>query len=107
MIRRPGAFETDLFEQAAYIARDNIDAAERLVDSVEATLRALERMPRLGRVWRSPAGRRAEVRHRAVNGFPNQLLFYRVIDGGIEALRLLHAARDLGRALSDGDSSND
>ena len=49
MIRRLGPFETDLVEQASYIARDDLDAAERLVDSVGATLRKLERMPRLGR----------------------------------------------------------
>lgn len=101
MIRRLGAFEADLFDQAAYIAVDSIDAAERLVDAVSATLKSLERMPRLGRVWKSPASWAAEVRHRAVSGFPNHLIFYRVTDDGIEALRLLHAARDLGSVLSE------
>ena len=71
------------------------------MDAVSATLKSLERMPRLGRVWESRARWAAEVRHRAVNGFPNQLIFYRATDDGIEALRLLHAARDLGSALSE------
>jgi len=99
VIRRQGPFETDLVEQASYIARDNLDAAERLVDAVAATLRKLERMPRLGRAWGSGADRVLDVRYRAVDGFHNHLVFYRPIQDGIEALRLLHAARDLGRAL--------
>jgi len=101
LIRRLGPFETDLVEQASYIARDNLDAAERLVDAVGVTLKALERMPRLGRAWGSDADRLQDVRYRAVHGFPNHLVFYRPPADGVEALRLLHAARDLGRELRD------
>jgi toxin ParE1/3/4 len=101
VIRRAGDFERDLYDQAAHIARDSIDAAERLVDSVEDTLRALERMPRLGRRWSSPRAGLHEVRYFGVRKLPNHLLFYRAIEGGVEALRLLHAARDLGRAMEE------
>jgi toxin ParE1/3/4 len=47
--------------------------------------------PRLGglRVWR-------------IEGFLNHLVFYRAVDGGIEVVRISHAARDIDRTLESG-----
>ena len=101
MIRRAGAFQSDLVDQATWIAYDSLDAADRHIAAVDETLRALEKLPRMGRPWRSRARGLRGVRTRAVREFPNHLIFYRPIDGGVEALRLLHAARDLGRALRE------
>lgn len=105
MIRRRAAFDADVIEQAVWIAGDNARSADRFLCAIEETLRLLETAPRSGRRWESPNVRLAGVRHRAVRQFPNRLLFYRPVADttgrGIEALRLLHAARDLGRAMVD------
>jgi len=56
-------------------------------------------MPHAGRRHASGRRRLRELRVRGVSGFPNQLIFYRPIRGGIEAVRVLHAARDFDQAL--------
>lgn len=45
-----------------------------------------------------PARLRA-IRSFAVRGFPNHIIFYLKVHGGIEVLRVLHGARDLRRDL--------
>jgi len=100
IVRRPLA-DVDLLAQAAFIASDDPDAGRRLLAAAERTYAMLERMPRLGRrtPFRDPRTR--ELRMRAVIGFPNQIVFYRPIRGGIDVVRVLHAARDLPRALRE------
>ena len=34
-----------------------------------------------------------------IDGFPNHLIFYRPIEGGIEIVRVLHGVRDIGAVL--------
>jgi toxin ParE1/3/4 len=34
-----------------------------------------------------------------IDGFPNHLIFYRPIEGGIEIVRVLHGARDIDAVL--------
>jgi toxin ParE1/3/4 len=100
IVRRPLA-DLDLLAQGEFIARDDPDAARRLLVAAERTYAMLERTPRVGRrpPFRDPRTR--ELRMRAITGFPNQIVFYRPIRGGIEVVRVLHAARDLPRALRE------
>jgi len=35
------------------------------------------------------------VRSFPLKGFPNHLVYYRAVEGGIEVLRVLHGARDI------------
>jgi toxin ParE1/3/4 len=100
IVRRP-AFDEDLVEQATYIGLDDPAAADRLFDCVDETLGLLARMPRLGRAVPFDSPYLAGLRMRAVKGFPNQIVFYVPTKGGIECVRLLHAARDLPTALRD------
>lgn len=36
-----------------------------------------------------------------IRRFPNHLIFYRPIDGGIEVIRVLHGAQDLDAIFGD------
>ena len=92
MIRKRLRAVEDLVGHFEFVARDNPGAAERLADSVEATLEVLEQMHRLGRRW-TPRGPLREVRVRGVSGFENYILYHRPIPGGIEWLAIRHAAQ--------------
>lgn len=100
IVRRPLA-DVDLLEQAEYIAREDPGAARRLLVAAERTYAMLERVPRMGRIVPLRNPRLRELRMRAATGFPNQIVFYRTIPGGIDVVRVLHAARDLPRALRE------
>ncbi len=78
-----------------YIALDNIDAADRLLDSVHVTLQELARMPRTGRAWKSPHHRLSQIRSFPVKDFTNYLVFYEPLPDGISVFHILHAARDV------------
>jgi toxin ParE1/3/4 len=82
----------DLEEQAAFIAKDNPDAAEYFLESVESTTKRLKRFPGLG----SPR-QIGNVTFRLVrlSGFPKHAVAYRSTDDTIEVVRIVHASRDL------------
>ena len=42
-----------------------------------------------------------------VAGFPNQLIFYRELESGIDVIRVLHGSRDIDAILGAKDPSND
>ena len=77
------------------IAIDNIDAADRFVESAYATFQELAQMPGMGRVRHFPQERLRELRSFRVKGFENYLVFYGPVSEGIEVLHILHGARDL------------
>lgn len=83
--------EADLLEIAAYVARDNPIAADRLVDRLRDKGRLLAEHPGIGR----PYGRRR------ARLFPvgTYLVLYRENPEGIEVLRYVHGRRDLPRVL--------
>ena len=85
------ASRRDLCEILNYIARDNPQAAAEFIDKLEEKCRRLADIPEMGfhrddlapklRAW--PVG--------------NYVIFYRSCDGGIEVVRVIHGARDLGK----------
>jgi toxin ParE1/3/4 len=79
----------DLDEIWLYIARDSIDAAERLIERIELTARKLARMPGIG-------PKRDEFAP-GLRSFPlsNYVIFYRETDLGIDVLHVYHGMRDL------------
>lgn len=101
MIRRRPQAIAAIIEQADYIGQDSLAADERFLDATEATLRELEAMPCLGRPYFSENPRLTDLRVRRVKGFRNHLIFYKPINGGVEFIHLLHAARDIGHVLED------
>ena len=79
----------DILDIASYIAHDNEEAAQRLIGKI---LRACDR------IGATPqAGRLREELAPNLRSFPLEkyLVFYRIVPGGIEVLRVLHGARDL------------
>lgn len=72
---------------------------ERFLTSAFETFDVIERRPRIGTPHRARRARLKGLRRWPVDGFPNHLIFYRPIRGGIEIVDVIHAARDLLRAL--------
>lgn len=91
-IRTPQANE-DLLQIWAYIAQDNAEAADRMLLKIDRECRFLAANPRTGEVLEQfrPGLRRFVV--------GNYLLFYQLIEGGIEVFRVLHGARDIEKLL--------
>lgn len=94
--RSPQA-EDDLIDILYRTARYSVPAAARLRGALDRTLRVLARSPRLGR-------ERADLRpglfsHAAGGPY---VVFYRLTADGIELVRVLHGARDIGPELFDG-----
>ena len=71
------------------IAADNVEAADRLVDSMLGRYRLLTRHPFLGRLRNEL---RPGLRSWAVG---NYVIFYTATDDLVEIIRVLHGARDL------------
>ena len=72
-----------------YIAEDSPANAKRFIDRLTEKFTALGRNPRIGRA-------RPELRS-DLRSFPYgaYLMLYRIIEGGVEIVRVVHAARNL------------
>ncbi len=94
-VRRSRLAAADLLDIWLHIARENEDAADRLLDRIEETCRRLAQSPALGRS-------RDELSP-GLRSFPvgRYVLFYRPRKdrkgetAGIELARVLHGSRDL------------
>ncbi len=88
-IHKSPAAENDLDEIWWYIAQDNPDSADKLLDEIEETSRKLARFTNMGR-------NRDEL-HYGLKSFPvgMYLIFYQPISGGIEIVRVLHGMMDI------------
>ena len=85
--------EEDVRDIWLYIAADNIEAADKLIDRFTERYEQLAANPQMG-----PA---QEQYLRGLRSFPvgNYIVFYRPIEDGIEVYRVLHGARHLGDLL--------
>lgn len=81
--------ENDLDEIWWYIAQDNPDSADKLIDEIEETGRKLARFTNMGR-------NRDEL-NPGLKSFPvgMYLIFYMPISGGIQIVRVLHGMMDI------------
>ena len=86
-ITRSRPARADLREIWLYVAQDSIEAADRLLDRVDRTVRMLANNPGIGE---RQDDLRAGLR-RFVMG--NYLVFYETVPGGIRIVRVLHGAR--------------
>jgi toxin ParE1/3/4 len=89
LVQRTAQADEDLIDLWGYIAQDNPDAADRLLDEFESKFALLAGQPRLG-VVRSDIA--PGLRHFPVG---NYLILYREIDPGIKVVRVVHGARRL------------
>jgi toxin ParE1/3/4 len=89
-VRRTTTSKRDYVDIWNDIAQDNPDAADDLLRSFDQKVTLLSDFPHLGRA-------RPELRPRLRSiAVGNYVLFYRPLRGGIELLRVLHGARDIG-----------
>lgn len=79
----------DLDEITDYYAAHNIDAGDRLLDEFGKKCRYLTQFPMIGRSYREI---RADLRGLPLQGY---ILFYRVVNGGVEIMRVVRGDRDL------------
>lgn len=91
--RRPEV-NRDLLEQADFIARQNLDAALRFLDSAEQTFRFLAESPDVGNPCNFSSPLAAGLLRWRIRGFEKHLIFYRITEEGIDVVRVLHGARD-------------
>jgi toxin ParE1/3/4 len=90
MVRRTAQADEDLMEIWGYIAPDNPQAADRLLDEIESKFLVLSEQPRLGQARPDIA---PELRYFPVGSY---LILYREIANGIEVVRVVHGARRVG-----------
>ncbi|MBU6410717.1 MAG: type II toxin-antitoxin system RelE/ParE family toxin [Verrucomicrobia bacterium] len=93
--------EDELWAIWEYIARDNPDAATRVVEAAYETFMALATNPGLGRQRKFRDPRLKGVRSWLVSGFDNYLIFHRAVPGGIEVLHVYHGARDIEKLFGE------
>jgi toxin ParE1/3/4 len=88
VVKRPLA-EQDLDEIWWYIAQDNPDAADRLLDKIEASCQTLAEFP--------PMGLSRDELYPGPCSLPvgKYLIFYVPVAGGIEVVRVLSGLRDI------------
>jgi toxin ParE1/3/4 len=87
----------DLFQVWYYIAIENQspENADRFIDALDETLYFLAKNPFIGTIKNHYAdGIRQFV-------FQKYLIFYFPIEDGIEVVRILHGARDIGQQFND------
>jgi plasmid stabilization system protein ParE len=92
--QRAAAQLTDLRE---YIAKDNPDAAERVVTAILDTADFLAKSPEIGRRVRKPDDQTYHYRFHLVSAYRNYLLFYRPFPWGIRVVKVMAAAQDWTR----------
>ena len=83
----------DLLDVWLYIAADNPDAADRLLDEIDETLHLLAGAPGLGRSRDDIA---SGLRYFPIGSY---LILYEALPDGITVVRLVHGARHLSRLL--------
>jgi toxin ParE1/3/4 len=72
-----------------YIAADSPANAERFIDRLTEKFIALGRSPRIGR---ARPGLRSDLRSFPFGAY---LILYRIVDDGVEIVRVVHSARNL------------
>jgi toxin ParE1/3/4 len=101
--KRPVVIQ-DLIEQATYIAENNLEAAERFLTAAETTFQLLGNKPAIGKLSQLSNPLLVGIRQYPVKRFKNHLVFYRILNGEVEVLRVLHGARDLAAILDEETS---
>ena len=94
LIQLPQAL-VDLVETADYLAKDDVEVADRFFDAFEKTLEDIRRTPKIGSIRKFR--NRIDVRMWFIHGFDKSLIFYTENADEIVILRVIHAARDYTR----------
>ena len=87
----------DLGEIYEYIAKDNISAADTLQEQLQQRWRGLAHMPGIGS---KRDNLKPNLRSVAAG---NYVIYYRVVAGGIQIVRVIHSSRDAESAISESE----
>ena len=90
----PEALE-DLDTIWEYIAKDNPEAADRVVESAYRDCANLAAHPQLGPLARFPNNDLPDIRFFVLTDFPNYMIFYRITTDGVDIVRIFHGAQDI------------
>jgi toxin ParE1/3/4 len=94
------AAERDIDGQAEYLFREaSLETALRFYEFAAVAFEKLARTPGLGEQRHSSNPLLAGLRIWRIDGSPNDLIFYRPVERGIEIVRVLHGARDIDAVL--------
>ncbi len=93
IVRRTAQAEEDLIDIWSYIAQENPQAADRMLDEFENKISLLAEQPYLGPARPDIA---PEMRYFPVG---NYLILYREVSSGVEIVRVVHGARRLSNLL--------
>lgn len=99
-LRRPEAL-LDITEQVLRLAERSPEAARRFRAEVERTVGLLADTPGMGAPRRYRDATLEGLRMHPVRAFPEHLVFYLPLPDGIEAVRVLHAKRDIRRLFEE------
>jgi toxin ParE1/3/4 len=94
-IRRTRQLRQDIIDIYSYIYHRSPQAAERVFDAIERSIKALRDIPGAGRLWQSPDPRLEGIRVTVITPYRNFLIFFRPTDTAIEIYRIIHGAREL------------
>jgi toxin ParE1/3/4 len=101
IVERPKARQ-ELEDIAVHIGTNRPSAARRFLAAAQKVYGTLAAMPEVGALWERENPRFAGVRHFPIPRYPNYVIFYRPLSGGVEILHIFHAARDLRTILEEG-----
>jgi plasmid stabilization system protein ParE len=85
----------ELWEIWDFIAKDNVEAADRVIKATHETFGLIARNPGMGKLCRLRNPRLKNIYFRTVTNFENYLIFYRKTSPGIHVLHVLHKARNI------------
>lgn len=91
----------DLYEIWIYIARDHIEAANRLEDAVYNACAFLAEGPLRGKTREDIT--KLPLRFWTVQAFPNYIIVYDPAADPLQIIRILHGARDILAILGEGN----
>jgi len=95
---RPQA-ASDIDDIADYLEQQRRGTGHKFLQELAATFGLLEQMPGLGGFFPLAAPSLAGLREFPVSRFPRYVIFYLPIQGGIDVVRVLHAAQNVATVL--------
>lgn len=106
-IRRSKHVRSDIIAIYQYIYERNPEAAERVLDAIEQSIRSLIDTPGIGHYWNSPDPKFRGIRVTSVRPFRQYLIFFRASENAIEVFRVVHGARELSRIVDEMELDTD
>ena len=85
----------DIAGHSFHIAEDNLDAALRFLDSIEATVELLCQFPEAGGTISIARPEVEGLRAKLVNGFSNYVILYIATGETIDILRVIRGGQEL------------